>query len=209
MVDDRWWRGLDERLATLVEPGAGARVLDVGCSDGGLVEQLRGRGFDAFGVDPRAPEHPHLTTATVEELEVTETFDGVCAVLSLHHAALEPACEAITGLLRTDAVLLVWEFDWPAYDARAARWLAEADASASDHSVERWRAQHGDLHTGDALRDSLDRAFVIESEAHVPYLARMLGRHDLEPAERERIDANLVPALGLEYVCRLRSSRGA
>ena len=45
----------------------GSRVLDIGCGDGGLVDRLTERGFDAFGVDPQAPHHPRLSRERIEQ----------------------------------------------------------------------------------------------------------------------------------------------
>ena len=53
MADDRWWKGLDSVVAAALPTGS--RVLDVGCGDGSFVESLEQLGFDATGVDPRAP----------------------------------------------------------------------------------------------------------------------------------------------------------
>ena len=198
--DERWWRGVDDRLVALLE--SGGRVLDVGCGGGGLVRRLRSRGLEAYGVDPRAPRHPHLTAAKVEELDGDKAYDAVSAVMSLHHVDLEPVCDAIARLLRPEGVLVVAEFDWPAYDARAARWRSEVDRSSADRSVSGWRAEHEGLHAGPTLRAALTRAFVVEAEQRGPYLARMLRRPELEDDERAQIDGGRLPALGLGYVCR-------
>ena len=48
VADDRWWRGFDAVIVDSVP--LGSRVLDVGCGDGGLVECLAARGFDAIGI---------------------------------------------------------------------------------------------------------------------------------------------------------------
>jgi 2-polyprenyl-3-methyl-5-hydroxy-6-metoxy-1,4-benzoquinol methylase len=55
---DRWWRGFDALLLEALSPRA--RILDVGCGDGALVDRLAANGLDAIGVDPSAPARPRL-----------------------------------------------------------------------------------------------------------------------------------------------------
>jgi SAM-dependent methyltransferase len=191
---DRWWRGVDAVLCAALAPGA--RVLDVGCGDGGLVEKLAACGLDAVGVDPGAPAHPRLVREPVERAEGLGTFDAACAVLSLHHVELESVAPAIHRLLRPGARLYVYELDWEAYDERAAAWLAERDRPGADHSVLAWRREHLGLNGVDAVRGALAAVLALERDEGRPYLARMLGRHDLEEQERSLIGAGALPALG-------------
>lgn len=86
MADDRWWRQFDAVVAAALP--AGARVLDLGCGDGGLVDRLTEPGFDAHGVDPHAPNHPRLTRESIEEATGLAAFDAVTAVMALHHVEL-------------------------------------------------------------------------------------------------------------------------
>jgi SAM-dependent methyltransferase len=197
--DDRWWRGYD--TAIVAELPAGARVLDVGSGDGGLVERLGAQGLDALGVDPRAPEAaPRLISGRVETLTEVGLFDGVCAVMSLHHAELEAATAAIARLLRPGGRLFVYDFAWEVYDERAAAWLSAHDPSERDNSVGAWRLEHHDLNTGDAIGRALRDNFELRDEEHTGYLARMLGMDELESEEAAMIAAGAVPALGRWYV---------
>lgn len=117
-----WWRqGLHTAVAAALP--AGARVLDVGCGDGGLVDRLAELGFDALGVDPAAPARPRLVREPVEHVRDLGTFDAVTAVMALHHAQLGAVTSAVSILLRPHGRLFVYDFDWQAYDDRAA-WLA-------------------------------------------------------------------------------------
>jgi SAM-dependent methyltransferase len=191
---DRWWRGLDADLCEALAPGA--RVLDVGCGDGRLVDSLTACGLDAVGVDPGAPSHPRLVRAPVERAGGLGTFDAACALLSLHHVNLEAVVPAIGRLLRPGGRLYVYEFDWQAYDERAAAWLADRDRTGGDHSVAAWRREHLGLNGLAAVRDALAAVLALESDEARPYLARTLGRHDLEEQERLLIDAGALPALG-------------
>jgi SAM-dependent methyltransferase len=192
--DDRWWRGFDAVVAEALAPGS--RVLDVGCGDGGLVECLAARGFDAIGIDPRAPPHPRLIQGRVEEVGPIGRFDVVCAVMTLHHVQLDPVLAAILSLLRPGGRLLAYEFAWEAYDQRAASWLARHDRSGADHTVTGWQLEHADLHTGATLSASISDVFDLRRETPRPYLARMLGGHGLEEQEQAMIVEGALPALG-------------
>ena len=191
---DRWWRGLDVAIVEALP--SGARVLDIGCGGGGLVRHLSAAGLDAVGVDPRAPDAPRLVRSTVEELVAEAPFDAACAMMSLHHAALDPACEAISRLLRPGGRLFVTELSWERYDDRAAWWLDEHDGSGRSHSVAAWTEEHAELHTGPVIVAALERWFRRSEDEERPYLARMLGRHELEADERQRIASGSLPALG-------------
>ena len=198
MGDNRWWRGFDAVVVDAVAPGS--RVLDVGCGDGGLVERLAAHGFDAVGVDPHAPPRPRLIQEQVERVGSIGRFDVVCAVMTLHHVQLDPVLAAIARLLRPGGRLLAYEFAWEAYDERAASWLDRHDRSAADDSVTAWRREHADLHTGATLAARLGGAFELLHETPRPYLARMLGKHELEDEEQALIAEGALPAVGRWYV---------
>jgi SAM-dependent methyltransferase len=172
-----------------------ARVLDVGCGDGALVERLAAAGFDAVGVDPNAAASPRLVRARVEEATGIGRFDAICAVTSLHHADLERVLPAIAGLLRPGGLVLVSEFSWEVYDERAAAWVSEHDP-AREASVAAWRDEHDELHTGEHVLAALDEGFERRSLTPRPYLASVLGRPDLEREELAAIERGRLPALG-------------
>jgi SAM-dependent methyltransferase len=200
MADSRWWKDFDAVLEAAVP--AGARILDVGCGDGGLVDRLAELGFDAFGVDPVAPPHPRLVRQRVEHAQRLGQFDAVTAVMSLHHGDLGAAVGSLASLLSPRGLFFLYEFSWDAYDDRAAAWLARHDQSAADNSVAGWQREHADLHTGAAIKKALRAHFEPVHEIRRPYLARMLGRHDLEATEHALIDAQVLPALGLWIIAR-------
>jgi SAM-dependent methyltransferase len=194
MADSRWWTDFDAVIAAQLP--AGARVLDVGCGDGALADRLAALGFDTLGVDPGAPVHPRLIRRLVERAPGLGRFDAVTAVMALHHADLSAVTSAVAGHLRPGGRLFVYDFDWTAFDERAAAWLAPRDQSGADDSVAGWRREHSSLHPGTVIRQALSAAFAPTVEVGRPYLARMLGRSDLEAEEHALIDARLLPALG-------------
>ena len=194
VADSRWWKDFDAVIAAALP--AGSRVLDVGCGDGGLVSRLGELGFDALGADPAAPAHPRLIREPVEQVKGQGTFDAIVAVMAFHHARLEAAASAITRLLCPRGRLFVYDFDWSAYDDRAATWLASRDPSGADNSVAGWRREHSGLHRGEAIKGAFGAGFAPLVEVGRPYLGRMLDRPDLEAAEQAMIDAQVLPALG-------------
>lgn len=196
----RSWRDLDAVIAASLAPAS--RVLDVGCGDGGLVDRLTERGYDAIGVDPNAPSHARLIQERIEHVTNLGQFDAITAVMALHHAELDAVVGAIARLLRPGGRLFVSELAWDAYDERAAAWLEGNDSSRADNSVAGWRFEHRELHTGASVRDALAAAFEPTVDVRRPYLARMLGRHDLEAEEQALVDAEALPALGFWYFAR-------
>jgi SAM-dependent methyltransferase len=181
VTGSRWWQDLDTAVAAALP--AGARVLDVGCGDGGLVDRLAELGFDALGVDPAAPARPRLIRAPIEHVRDLGAFDAV----NCRHGAPPRATghrHPPSSLLRPHGRLFVYDFDWQAYDDRAATWLARHDSPDADNSVTGWQREHGDLRTGAEIKAALTAHFEPLLETRRPYLARMLKRRDLETAER-------------------------
>jgi SAM-dependent methyltransferase len=194
VLPDRWWRGLDGVIVE--EMPRGSRIVDVGCGDGHLVQRLARLGLEATGVDPCAPAGRRLFPQRIEEFESVDPYDAACAIMSLHHADLDRVLPAIARLLRPGGQLFVYDFAWETYDERAAAWLKEHDASDADNTVPGWRREHAELHSGAALHAALAEIFDLNPEQPRPYLARMLGAHELEAEEQRAIDASSLPALG-------------
>lgn len=197
MADDRWWSQFDAVVAAALP--VNSRVLDLGCGDGGLVDRLTELGFDAVGVDPRAPNRPRLIRERVEQAMGLGEFDAITAVMALHHAELETVTSLLTSLLRPHGRLFVYDFGWDCYDERAAEWLKPHDPSDADNSMAGWWREHGDFHSIPTIRQALSARFEPTLQVRRPYLARMLGRPDLEAEEQALVDAELLPALGHWY----------
>lgn len=195
MASDQWWKEFATVLAAALP--AGARVLDLGCGDGGLIDRLTELGFDALGVDPRAPDHPRLIRQRVEQATGLGEFDAITAVMALHHAELDAVVPALARLLRPHGRLFVYDFGSDCYDERAAQWLTAHDESDADNSIAGWWREHGEFHTIPTITQALSARVEPTLQVARPYLARMLACPDLEAEEHALIDAQLLPPLGL------------
>jgi hypothetical protein len=68
-------------------PAPPARVVDIGCGPhGGFVPFLHSNGYDAAGVDPKAPDIADYHRIEFEHLELPERVDALIASTSLHHS---------------------------------------------------------------------------------------------------------------------------
>jgi hypothetical protein len=164
-------------------PPAPARVLDVGCGDrGGVVPALVEAGYDAFGVDPRAPAGERYRHTDFREVE--GEFDAVVAGRVLHH--LVPLDDAVERLTELAPLLVVHEFAWDLIDPDVQAWYDAERARRPDAvgppTLEEWRWRHPGLHPHDVVLDAL-RAHYDESRLEwVPYFQYWLG--DVESPDR-------------------------
>lgn len=110
---DEWLAIFDEMARRIVTDIAPRRVLDAGCALGLLVETLRGRGVEAFGLDVSsyAIEHVHEPVrrfcrhgSIVEE--IGDRYDLILCIEVLEHVPARDADAAVANLCRhTDDVL--------------------------------------------------------------------------------------------------------
>jgi hypothetical protein len=164
-------------------------VLEIGCGDaGGVVPALASAGYDALGVDPRAPEGERFRRTDFRDVE--GEFDAVVAGRVLHH--VRPLDEALDGVAALAPLLVVDEFAWDLIDAAAQDWyesryraLAAAGAEPpGPASLDEWRARHPDLHPHGLLLEGLRERYRERTLEWVPYLHRWLGDPDSEALER-------------------------
>jgi len=141
-VDDGWWEILD----ALVEAGRldapGARVLDIGCGTGRVVDVLARRGVRAWGVDPSAemlaqarvcrPPGGGFKEARAERLPFKDGwFDGAVMRQVVQHLELEAAFGEAARVLRPGGRLAIATFHPDHFDtvwvARLLPRVAELD----------------------------------------------------------------------------------
>jgi hypothetical protein len=186
-------------------PPAPARVLEVGCGkEGGVTPALAAAGYDALGVDPRAPDGPRFRRVTFEELEPAE-YDAVVAARVLHH--VHDVDVAFDKLAAAAPLLILDEFAWERMDEPTIDWyqgqhrmltLAGAEPPGPPDLGE-WRREHADLHPSDVLRAALDARYEGRYFEWRPYLYRWLGGPTTFDLEEMLVDSDLIRALGFRY----------
>jgi SAM-dependent methyltransferase len=188
-------------------------VLEVGCGQGELTTALAVAGYDALGIDPRAPEGDLFRRVLLEDLDPDEgrPFDAVVAAFSLHHVRdLDQGLDRIVELLPPGGVLVVDEFGWDLADDDTLDWLyhqqrALAAAGHGDAPTtlgamrEGWDAEHLGLHGYDVLRTALNARFDERTFAWTPFLHRLVGGVATEVLEQALIDAGAIRALGFRF----------
>jgi hypothetical protein len=157
-------------------PPAPARVLEVGCGDrGGVVPALVDAGYDAIGVDPRAPSDERFRQMDFRGLE--GEFDAVVAGRVIHH--LRPLDPAVDHLASLAPLLIVDEFAWDLIDEEQQAWYEAEHRLHSDApgpaSLDEWRVRHSDLHPHDVLLAALRARYEERTLDWVPYFHRWLG----------------------------------
>lgn len=180
------------------------RVLEIGCGNaGGLVGALVDAGYDAIGVDPRAPEGERFRQ--VDFREIDGEYDAVVAGRVLHHVS--PLDEALDRVAALAPLLVVNEFAWDRIDAAAQDWyegqrrmLVAAGADPPGPvSIDAWRSEHRDLHPHELLLAGLRERYRELAFEWVPYLYRWLGGPSSEPLEETLVDAQAFPAIGWRW----------
>jgi SAM-dependent methyltransferase len=199
-------------------PPVTARVLDVGCGEGALTRALIDLGYEAHGIDPRAPDGPAFDRVALEELRVERQYDVAVAVVSLHHVAdLALAVERLAEALAPGGVLLVDEFDRERLDAPTTAWWwrqrqALAAVGAGPELEHATADEHhaavvdglAEIFTWETVRGALAKRFDERSIERVEYLYRYETHPALQPLERAMIDRGAISPTGVRYVGRVR-----
>ena len=185
-------------------------VLEVGCGeDGGLVPELRARGYEAYGVDPLAPAgDEYLGRPFQEAAETLVKVDWLAVVAGrvLHH--VNPLEGSLDLLVELAPLLLVDEFDPDLVSGEAQEWYEQQhrqlrESGAEPHGpadLDDWRAHHPGLHPHERLLGALRDRYEERTVEWLPYFHRWLRSPASERAEREAVAAGTIPAVGYRFV---------
>jgi len=112
-----------ERLLPYIDSVAGKHVLDIGCGQGWLVDEIDKRGGIVTGIDPSTTninaavkQYPDLKflQADLMSLEMSEQFDLITVIMAFEHLPnLKASYDKIKSLLKAKGLLLtiIGDFD--------------------------------------------------------------------------------------------------
>jgi SAM-dependent methyltransferase len=219
--NERWLSALWSFVGAKL-PAPAATVIEIGCGPrGGFVPAMRGAGYEATGVDPKAPDGADYHQVEFERYDVDVPVDAIVACTSLHHVAdLDDVLDRVATALRPGGTLIVVEWAWERFDEMSARWCFErlsAPAPPTEpgwlhRHYERWLesgqpwdryfrswAEEEKLHPGAAILQALDGRFARREAAYKPYFFSDLAGIS-EGSEQQAIDAGEIIATGIRYV---------
>ena len=203
-------------------PAAPARVVEIGCGPlGGFVPRLEQAGYDAIGIDPKAPQGPAYRQAEFEDSDIPGPVDAIVASLSLHHVAdLGEVLDLVRAALAPGGVAVVVEWARERFDEPTARWCFDRLPEPGDDpgwlhgQRDEWResgqpwedwllswAQAEKLHTGLDILNGLDGRFDRQTLGFGPYFFADLAATS-EADEQAAIDAGLIKANRIQYAGR-------
>lgn len=201
----------NEFLLSQLPPPPG-RVLELGCGDrGGVVEELVAAGYDAVGVDPRAPDGPRFRHQTLTELDEPGPFAAIVSSRTLHH--VRPLDEALAKLAGLAPLLVLDEFAPERIDAGAQEWYerqhralrAAGREPTGPPDLDEWRERHPDLHPSATLLAALRARYEETYFERCPYLYRWLGGVATEALEQTLVDTEAIPPIGWRWAGTVRA----
>lgn len=179
-------------------------VLEIGCGEeGGVVPSLLAAGYEAVGVDPRAPEGEHFLRTDFRELR--DGFDVAVAGRVLHH--VHPLDDGLDAVVALAPRLIVDEFAWDRIGAEAQDWYeaqhrllrAAGISPTGPPSLDEWRTRHIDLHPHAPLLEGLRTRYEETTFEWLPYLHRWLGGPGSEALEDALVGAGAFDAIGWRW----------
>jgi SAM-dependent methyltransferase len=212
---DRWLAAIWPIVRAQL-PAAPARVVELGCGPlGGFVPQLRSSGYDAVGVDPKAPQEAGYHPVEFEQAELPGEADALVASASLHHVA-DPAevLDRVAGALAPGGTVVVIEWAWEDFDQPTAEWAFRRLGSEEGWLRRRrdewlgsgepwstylqgWAREEG-LHEAQTLLALLDERFERRQLSRGPYLFADLSPTRSEE-EQHAIDVGEIRAIRVDY----------
>jgi SAM-dependent methyltransferase len=157
-------------IGAVLQPGAGRRLLDIGCGDGSFLLAAKEAGWEVMGTElnPQPGRSAGLDVKeAIEQIPGTNQFDCITMWHTLEHMRDVPAMLAQTArLLKPEGKLIVAVPDWGGLQARIfrERWL---------HLDVPRHLYHFDA---GALRHSLTSAgYAIQHEWHQEFEYDLLG----------------------------------
>ena len=182
-------------------------MLEVGCGEkGGATPALVAAGYDALGIDERAPTGERFRQITLQELEEPQVFDAVVAERVFHH--VHPLGDALDKVARLAPLFVLDEFAWDRIDEPTRDWYeaqhrALTAAGRELHGppdLAEWRAGWEDLHPSDRLRRELAARFDERLYEDRPYLYRWLDGPATEPLEQSLIEGGAIRPIGFRWI---------
>lgn len=181
-------------------------MLEVGCGErGGITPQLVAAGYDAYAVDPRAPESERYRRIEFQALP-PERYDAVVAERVLHH--VHPLGASIDMLALLAPLLVLDEFAWDRIDDPTREWYEAQHRVLRASGVEpngppdvaAWRRGWVDLHPSDVLLRELRARYEERLYEPRPYLYRWLAGPVSQELEAGLVAAGAIQPIGFRWV---------
>ncbi len=228
-AQDRYPNDLQEMVDWIAKacPPSG-RILEIGCGDGAVTNQLVAMGFDVIGVDPAAEATANIQSVAFEDVEAPP-FDVLFASVSLHHLP-DPmrATEALQRLSKPGSMLLVREFDrtmvlehratmeWWFHQRQAKLAITPLgevidDTASHFHALGEFDAfavnvrqmlEHHVLPWSVVAEFLSNAGFTTEEQSTTPYLYRWELDEALRSLEEELIERGHIKAIGIQWAGR-------
>jgi len=184
---------------------------------------LRSNGYDAIGVDPKAPDEAGYDRVEFEHTELPAEADALVASASLHHVA-DPAAvlDRVAATVAPGGTVVVVEWAWEDFDEPTAEWSFRSLGSEEGWLRRRhdewlgsgepwstylqgWAREEG-LHEAQSLLALLDERFERRELTRGPYLFADLASTSPEDEQRA-IDGGEIRPMRVDYVGRTVDDR--